>query len=221
MFTGIIEETGSIISFKQNGKSGKLKIAASKVLEDTRIGDSIAVNGICLTVVSMESDFFMADVMVETVKRSSLSDLRTGDRVNLERAMPMNGRFGGHIVSGHIDGVGIIRSFVRDENAVWVTISANEDILRYIVEKGSIAIDGISLTVAYVDNEVFKVSIIPHTGGETTLLTKKAGDKVNLENDLVGKYIEKLILPYGTNGNNKKELNGSRLTMDFLMENGF
>lgn len=221
MFTGIIEETGSIISFKKDGKSGKLKIAAHKVLEETHIGDSIAVNGICLTVVSMQSDSFVADVMSETVKRSSLSELSVGDSVNLERAMPMNGRFGGHIVSGHIDGTGRISSLVREENAVWVTISAKEDILRYIVEKGSIAIDGISLTVAYVDDEVFKVSVIPHTGAETTLLKKKAGDTVNLENDLVGKYIEKLIIPYGVGRGKNKDLNESKLTLDFLMENGF
>ena len=221
MFTGIIEETGKIISFKRTGRSGQLKIGASKVLEGTNIGDSIAVNGICLTVVSMQTDSFVADVMVETVARSSLSDLAAGDRVNLERAMPMNGRFGGHIVSGHIDGTGVIYSLVREENAIWVTIRASDDILRYIVEKGSVSIDGISLTVAYVDEDVFKVSVIPHTGEETTLLGKKPGDRVNLENDPVGKYIEKLLLPYENSYGGKDIKKGSKLTKDFLTENGF
>ncbi len=219
MFTGIVEETGMIRSLSLSGMSGQIEITARKVLDGTQIGDSIAVNGICLTVVSKTQDSFRADVMAETVRRSSLSSLGEGDAVNLERAMAADGRFGGHIVSGHIDGTGTITSLVREENAVWVTIRASEDLLRYIVAKGSIAIDGISLTVAAVDNESFKVSVIPHTGEETTLLRRKAGDLVNLETDIVGKYVGKLL------GLLKPEestvSSGSGLTLEYLTEHGF
>lgn len=193
MFTGIIEELGTVLDIGTAGKSGSISIKASRVLENTRIGDSIAVNGTCLTVTGISSDSFMADVMPETLKRTSLSIVRRGDKVNLERAMAADGRFGGHIVSGHIDGTGVIESLEKEDNAVWVSIKADRSILKLIVEKGSIAIDGISLTVAYVDDVRFKVSVIPHTGEETTLLRKKRGDKVNLENDIIGKYVEKLM----------------------------
>ena len=191
MFTGIIEEVGTIRSIGIGGTSGQLAIRAKKVLEGTKIGDSIAVNGICLTVTTLQSDGFTADIMAETVRRSALAGARSGDAVNLERAMAADGRFGGHMVAGHIDGTGVIESLVREENAVWVTISAAPAILHYIVEKGSIAIDGISLTVARVSESDFAVSVIPHTGEETTLLGRRAGDVVNLETDIVGKYIEK------------------------------
>ena len=200
MFTGIVEEKGTVGHISLAGISGSIAIRARKVLEGTRIGDSIAVNGVCLTVVSLRPDGFTADVMAETIRRTGLGSLKPGDQVNLERAMAADGRFGGHIVAGHIDGVGTIRSAVPEGNAVWITIDAPPQILRYIVEKGSIAIDGISLTVAYVDESVFKVSVIPHTAAETTLLSKKAGDIVNLENDIVGKYIEKLMSPLSAYG---------------------
>ena len=200
MFTGIVEEKGTVGHISLAGISGSIAIKARKVLEGTRIGDSIAVNGVCLTVVSLRPDGFAADVMAETIRRTSLGSCQPGDPVNLERAMAADGRFGGHIVAGHIDGVGTIRSAVPEGNAVWITIDAPPQILRYIVEKGSIAIDGISLTVAYVDESVFKVSVIPHTAAETTLLSKKAGDIVNLENDIVGKYIEKLMRPVSAYG---------------------
>lgn len=193
MFTGIIEEVGTIKSMTAGESSGEIRVQARTVLEGTKIGDSIAVNGICLTVTSLQPDGFTADVMAETVRRSALREQNPGSKVNLERAMAADGRFGGHMVSGHIDGTGKVVSLEREENAVWVTIEAPADILRLIVEKGSIAIDGISLTVAYVDERVFKVSIIPHTGAETTLLDRKAGDSVNLENDITGKYVEKLL----------------------------
>ena len=193
MFTGIIEETGTLCEMKKGARSAQVRIRCHKVLEGTCVGDSIAVNGICLTVTSMSNDSFTADVMAETMRRSSLSGLSVPGTVNLERAMAADGRFGGHMVSGHIDGIGRITDIRQEENAVWYTVQAEDHLLRYIVEKGSIAIDGISLTVAYVDDKVFKVSIIPHTGEETTLLKKKAGDKVNLENDLIGKYVEKLM----------------------------
>ncbi len=211
MFTGIIEETG-VVERLDNSPSGcRLYIGASVVLEGTKIGDSIAVNGVCLTITDMTKTSFAADVMPETLRRSSLGALHSGSRVNLERAMAADGRFGGHIVAGHIDGTGKISSKKPEGNAVVVTIAADRDILRYIVEKGSIAIDGISLTVTKVTGADFSVSLIPHTAKETTLLSKRAGDIVNLENDIVGKYVERLL------GNNKS----SGITRSFLLENGF
>ena len=204
MFTGIIEEIGTVKKISLAGKSGSLEIGAKKVLEGTKIGDSIAVNGVCLTVTNLSSATFTADIMAETVRRSSLGSLSSGSGVNLERAMAADGRFGGHIVSGHIDGTGKIARLQKEENAVWVHISASKEILALIVEKGSIAIDGISLTVANVSDSEFAVSIIPHTASETTLLSKKAGDIVNLENDIVGKYVQKLLSnPAGGNNQNK------------------
>ena len=193
MFTGIIEEIGSVKRVSVGGKSGSIEIAAKKVLDGTKVGDSIAVNGVCLTVTSLGSSSFTADVMAETLRRSSLGSLSLGNGVNLERAMAADGRFGGHLVSGHIDGTGTISKMQKEENAVWVYIQANSEILNLIVEKGSIAIDGISLTVAGVSDSEFSVSVIPHTAKETTLLSKKAGDTVNLENDIIGKYVKKLL----------------------------
>ncbi|MDD6097022.1 MAG: riboflavin synthase [Firmicutes bacterium] len=215
MFTGIVEEKGIIRSLNINGSSGTIRIESRKVLEGTSIGDSIAVNGICLTVTSMGDGFFTADVMAETVRRSSLGILSQGSEVNLERAMAANGRFGGHIVSGHIDGTGTVRSLVREENAIWVTIETPPEILKYIVHKGSICIDGISLTVASVGSDNFKVSVIPHTGSETTLLSKRPGSPVNLENDIIAKYVERLM-------NYKEEENNSSsgITMEMLAELG-
>lgn len=215
MFTGIIEELGTVKSLNMSGNSGSINIKAHKVLEKTQIGDSIAVNGICLTVTTLQPDGFTADVMAETVRRSSLGSAKAGDKVNLERAMSAEGRFGGHIVSGHIDGTGTIMEYRKEENAVWVTIGTSAEILELIVEKGSICIDGISLTVAAVSDSDFSVSIIPHTGEETTLLKKKPGDKVNLENDVVGKYVQKLL---GLKSQEKRE---STLTMDMLRDYGF
>lgn len=222
MFTGIVEEVGTIAFISLAGNSGQIGIRAKKVLEGTKIGDSIAVNGICLTVTSLRPDGFTADVMAETVRRSSLSSKRSGDKVNLERAMAADGRFGGHMVSGHIDGTGVIRSYMREENAVWVTIETVPEIMKYIVEKGSICIDGISLTVAKVEKEAFAVSVIPHTGEETTLLTHKTGDHVNLENDIVGKYVERLLgyqtASVGDAKEEQKKPGG--ITLEFLEENG-
>ena len=217
MFTGIVEETGQIKYLSLAGSSGEIGIRAKKVLESTKIGDSIAVNGICLTVTALRPDGFTADVMAETVRRSSLKASGAGDLVNLERAMAADGRFGGHIVSGHIDGTGRIRSVRREENAVWFTIEPPQEILRLIVEKGSIAIDGISLTVAKVDSCGFGVSVIPHTGEETTLLKRKTGDVVNLENDIVGKYVERLLGIGALKDRNEKEKQAEHgLTMEFL-----
>lgn len=193
MFTGIVEELGTVAAIKKGAKSSVLSIQGKIIFDDLKIGDSVAVNGVCLTVTRFGGNVFQVDVMSETLSRSSLAALKTGSSVNLERAMPALGRFGGHIVSGHIDGTGVIVGITREDNAIWYKIKASEKLMRYIIEKGSIAIDGISLTVAKMDGDTFQVSIIPHTVRSTTLSQKKPGDVVNLENDLVGKYIEKLI----------------------------
>ncbi|QLY79827.1 riboflavin synthase [Clostridium intestinale] len=216
MFTGIIEELGTYINAETSGDKWRIKIQANKVLSNTKLGDSISTNGVCLTVSRLGGDYFEADVMEETLRRSNLGKLKKGSRVNLERAMKVDGRFGGHIVSGHIDGRGKIEAYKKERNAVWISINADSEVLKYIVEKGSIAIDGVSLTVAYVDEEKFKVSIIPHTGEETTLLKKQIGDVVNLECDVIGKYVEKLL-----GFNNKNQKNKKSLSMDFFIENGF
>lgn len=224
MFTGIIEEVGEITGIKRGTKSAALTIKGRVVTQASRVGDSIAVNGVCLTATEIHDNMFTADVMAETMRRTSLGVLSVGSRVNLERAMAADGRFGGHIVSGHIDGTGTIGSFEREDNAVWVTIDADSKLLRYIIEKGSIAIDGISLTVAYVDDTCFKVSIIPHTADETTLLKKKPGDIVNLENDVIGKYVEKLMTtvePDNGKAGSKLKNTSSGIDTAFLMENGF
>lgn len=215
MFTGIVEEIGTVVDFEASQNVLRIKVQASKVLEETYLGDSISTNGVCLTVTDIGKNYFYADVMGETVRRSNLGTLKKGDKVNLERAMAANSRFGGHIVSGHIDGKGKITSYEKEGNAVWITIDTGKEVLKYIVEKGSIAIDGISLTVAYVDEKKFKVSIIPHTSEETTLLKKKIGEEVNLECDVIGKYVEKLL------GFNKKNDEKKSITMDFLINNGF
>ena len=214
MFTGIIEEIGKIKEISGNGSSRVLVIEAKKVLKDTKIGDSIAVNGVCLTVTGLGDNYFTADVMAETVRRSSLSQLVRGSQVNLERAMAADGRFGGHIVSGHVDATGEILDILPEENAIWYTVGTKPTTLHYIVEKGSITIDGISLTVAYEDETCFKGSIIPQTRQEPNLSTRKKGDIVNLECDIIGKYIEKLLMPV-------EEEKSSKLTEEFLREHGF
>ena len=205
MFTGIIEEVGRIRAIERQAVSARLTVAASKVLSDVHLGNSIAVNGVCLTVTSFGRDYFCADVMHETLNRSSLGALGVKSPVNLERAM----------LAGHIDGTGTIRDVRRDGNAVWYTIQAPEPILRLIVEKGSIAIDGISLTVARVDHVSFSVSIIPHTLQETALAFKRAGDIVNLENDCIGKYVAKLM------GVEEEDKAGKGMTREFLQRYGF
>ena len=210
MFTGIVEEVGTISKIK----SASLVIKADKVLEGTRLGDSIAVNGVCLTVVNIGNNEFEADVMPETKRCSNLSDVKPGDKVNLERAMAANGRFGGHIVSGHIDGEGSILEIKEEGNAFWYAVSAKEEILKYVVRKGSVTIDGISLTVAKVEDDGFYVSIIPHTRKETSLSCKKIGDRVNIECDMVGKYIEHFI----SFRDRKKE---SSLNEEFLRKYGY
>ena len=215
MFTGIVEEIGTVRGLRHGTDSCSLEIRAEKVISGTAVGDSIAVNGVCLTVTELKPDGFVADVMPETLRRTNLGELRYGDPVDLERAMQAGGRFGGHIVSGHIDGTGTISEMHREGNAVWVRISAPEELLRLIVLKGSAAVDGISLTVAALTENSFSVSVIPHTGSETILLGKRPGDTVNLENDLIGKYVERLL------GERRPEEPKSRLTPEFLREHGF
>ncbi len=212
MFTGIIEEIGKIQGIQKGMDSAVLLIQASEIMQGTRLGDSIAVNGVCLTVTSLSSNGFSADVMHETLNRSSLGGLRTGSPVNLERAMPAGGRFGGHIVSGHIDGTGTISDIRKDDNAVWYTIKTPPSILRYIIEKGSVAVDGISLTVANVYKDSFSISVIPHTASFTTLSDRHIGDAVNLENDCIGKYIGHLMGIENKNGG---------ITAGFLAKHGF
>ena len=193
MFTGIIEEIGTVDAIKKGARSEVITVRADKIFSDLKIGDSVATNGVCLTATEITGKIFSADVMNETLSRSTLGTLRPGSHVNLERAMAADGRFGGHMVAGHVDGTGKIIHIRRDDNAVWYTILASSEIMHYIVEKGSVAIDGISLTVAAVERDNFSVSVIPHTAAETTLAEKKIGDLVNLENDMVGKYIEKFV----------------------------
>lgn len=217
MFTGLIEEIGKVRQVVSGAEWGSISIACREVLKGTKIGDSIAVNGVCLTVVHLADDGFTADVMAETLKRSSLGALRRGDAVNLERAMPADGRFGGHIVAGHIDGRGTLVRKERDGNAVRLEVSAAPSLLYEIVEKGSIAIDGVSLTVVSVGESGFTVSIIPHTGAQTILLEKKTGDAVNLETDVIAKYVRRFTQAPAPEPEEKK----STLTLAFLRENGF
>ncbi len=216
MFTGIIEEKGVVSAVKKGTVSSRITIRAGIVTEDIHLGDSIAVNGVCLTASAISDNTFTADVMAETLRKSNLGRLYPGDHVNLERAMLMGGRFGGHIVSGHTDGTGKIKSMEREENAVWVTVEPQIELIRYIVKKGSVAIDGISLTVAAADENTFSVSVIPHTGSETTLLEKQPGDIVNIECDVIGKYVEKML---GISENEADKKGG--LDMDMLLRNGF
>lgn len=215
MFTGIIEEVGTVKQITHGQHSEVLNIQVRTVLENTKIGDSIAVNGICLTVTRLFADGFSADVMHETLNRSSLAGLMVGSRVNLERAMAADGRFGGHIVAGHVDGTGCILRIEKDDNAVWFTIHAEPNLLRYVVEKGSIAVDGISLTVAAVSSDAFSVSTIPHTVSCTNLCQRHKNDVVNLETDILGKYVEKLFQPI------PQEHRQSAVTKEMLIRYGF
>lgn len=216
MFTGIIEELGTIRGVSLTKDGGELQIDATTVLGGTKLGDSIAVNGTCLTVTKLEKDGFTAFVMAESLRRTNLGSLKRGSVVHLERAMAADGRFGGHMVTGHIDGQGTFLSLKPEGQAVVLTIGADPEILSGIVEKGSIAIDGTSLTVMDVGKDSFRVGIIPHTGGHTALLDRPKGYACNLETDVIGKYIQK-FLAKNTESTPKK----STLTIDFLRENGF
>lgn len=221
MFTGLIEETGRIRSVRGAGRSLHLTVGAKVVLDGLKLGDSIAVNGVCLTVVRFDSESFTADVMPETYERTNLKDLPPGSVVNLERTMALGDRFGGHIVQGHVDGTGTILAMEADEIAVWVTVGAPPEVLRYFVPKGSATIDGISLTVVDVGADRFRVSLIPHTASVTNMRHHAVGDRVNLEVDVLAKYVERLLTgripeagPTGT------ERRGG-VTEEFLREHGF
>lgn len=214
MFTGIIEEIGSVRSITYGSSSIRISLDCTKITDDIKVGDSVAVNGVCLTVTSSSEKWF--DVMPETMRTTNLGTLKTSDKVNLERALKLNDRLGGHLVSGHIDGIGKITNKVKEDNAVWLTIEASQEILRYIVKKGSVALDGTSLTVAEINKNSFKVSLIPLTFGVTTLGLKNTGDVVNIECDVIGKYVEKLIYGYKNVDADKNEL-----SMEFLKEHGF
>lgn len=223
MFTGIVEEVGTIYGMLTGSKAGSLHIKASLVREGSKVGDSIAVNGVCLTVTQFTASGFVVDVMPETLNKTNLGELRYGDPVNLERAMSVGDRLGGHLVSGHVDGRGRILSKKQRENAVLYEIEAATDIQRYIIPRGSVTVDGISLTVVDVHANSFSLSIIPHTVTVTTLGKKNVGDHVNLENDLIGKYVERLL---AVQGNQSLSLHSSRtkqhsVTDSFLRDNGF
>ncbi len=212
MFTGIIEETGIIKAVRHGARSSQLTISAKRVVEDVKIGDSISTNGVCLTVTSFGKDDFTVDVMPETIRKTNFAQLKPGSAVNLERALRLMDRIGGHLVSGHIDGTGKISRRREEDNAVWFDISAEDNIMRYLVDKGSVALDGISLTVTTVKSGFFSVSIIPHTQVVTTLLLKSTGDLLNIECDILAKYIEKL---------NGSRISGSKIDMDFLAKNNY
>ncbi|MEI7662139.1 MAG: riboflavin synthase [Bacteroidota bacterium] len=212
MFTGIVEEIGIVKAVQHGAGSSRVTIGAKTVLEGVKVGDSINTNGVCLTVTSFGAGYFTIDVMPETMRRTNFGSLKAGSRVNLERALRLMDRLGGHLVSGHIDDTGKIGRRWVEDNAVWFSIHVEGKLLRYIVEKGSVAIDGISLTVAAVDRQSFTVSVIPHTQEVTTLPDKKAGDLLNIECDMIAKYIEKLT----SSGDQ-----GSKIDMDFLAKNNF
>lgn len=218
MFTGIVEEMGKVVAIERGSRSSALTFTGDKIFSDLKIGDSVATNGVCLTVRSLGHRTYTADVMAESLRRSALGSLKVGSSVNLERAMAADGRFGGHIVSGHIDGTGTITRKVQEDNAMWYHITTSREVLRYIVAKGSIAIDGISLTVATVGTDSFGVSIIPHTLDETVLGKKGPGDVVNIENDVIGKYVEKLM---GLGPVEVPPEKGEGLTVAKLAELGF
>lgn len=217
MFTGLVEELGKVKNLSRGTSSARLTVSAAKILGDIKLGDSIAVNGTCLTVVEFGDTWFTADVMPETVRRTVLRNLKSGDSVNLERTLRVGDRFGGHIVSGHIDGVGSILSKETEDNAILVKISAGTEVMRYVIKKGSVAIDGISLTVVDCGQDWFVVSLIPHTAKVTTVGLKRVGEAVNLETDVIGKYVEKMlgIVP------NKTPDAAKGLSAEYLAQHGF
>ena len=212
MFTGIIEEIGIVKSVKKGARSFSMLITADIVASGLRPGDSVNTNGACLTVTSLSQNSFTVDVMPETMRVTNLGALTTGSPVNLERALQLSSRLGGHMVSGHIDGTGLIHQVKKEDNAIWITVKTGSEILRYLIPKGSVSLDGISLTVVHVDEVMFDVSLIPHTMASTTLRDKKPGDTLNIECDLVAKYIEKFT------GNSGSE---SRISREFLDKYGF
>lgn len=214
MFTGIIEHIGTVQSVRTTPDGSRLAILAPGAAAEFGEGDSVAVNGACLTKVAGTRDDFEVDVSPETLRKTNLGGLKQGEAVNLELSMRLGDRLGGHMVTGHVDGVGRLGRRKPEGDSEMVTIEAPEEVMRYIVSKGSVAIDGISLTVAVRKEREFEVAIIPHTAQKTTLLTKKPGDLVNLEADLIGKYVERLLM-------DDKVAAGSGITKEFLIEQGY
>ncbi|WP_395143269.1 riboflavin synthase [Armatimonas sp.] len=214
MFTGIVEAVGKIVALDSGRDSVRLGVSAARIAEDVSIGDSVAVNGVCLTVVEIAAPQLTFEAVYETLRRTTLGQRRVGDPVNLERALLTNGRFGGHIVQGHIDGTGRIASIRPVGDSWFVYIEASQDLLRYVVTKGSVCIDGISLTVMDADDKAFSLSIIPHTWENTTLKDRHAGDSVNIETDIIGKYVEKLMGGWAPGG-------GRGVTLDLLSRSGY
>ena len=211
MFTGIIEEMGVVKAIRREQHSAQLDLLAQAVLEELTVGDSLTVNGVCLTVVAKRAKEFTVDVSPETMSVTRLGSLKVGDAVNLERAMRLGSRLGGHLVTGHIDGVGVIRQRRKEENALLLSIEAPPEVLRYCIKKGSIAVDGVSLTINRLTEKEFEVAIIPYTAEHTTLGIKGVGDSVNLECDLIGKYVERLLLA---------EEPPNKITRDYLKRKG-
>ena len=196
MFSGIVESIGRVRKVEGGAGGVRLSFEAREVMAGARLGDSVSVDGACLTVVGFDEEGFEVDLAPETLRRTTLGELRPGSRCNLERAMALGDRLGGHLVTGHIDGVGAVSGRRPEGDSHWITVTAPEEVMRYIVQKGSVAVDGISLTVAACDAETFSVAVIPHTAEQTTLLEKEVGSNVNLEADLVGKYVEKLFASF-------------------------
>lgn len=219
LFTGIVEELGQVRKVNRGAASAQLCVAAAKVMAGLAVGDSVAVNGVCLTVTSLLGDAFTVDVMAETLAKTNLGELKIGDRVNLERALRFGDRLGGHLVTGHVDGVGRILRKEKREIAWVFTIAAPREVARYLVRKGSVAVDGISLTVVDAWDEGFTVSVIPHTAAVTTLGFKGPGDTVNLEADLIGKYVEKFLGASRPQGEGKP--GAGKIDQNFLAEHGF
>ncbi len=216
MFTGIVEEIGTLKEIIPSSQSIKLTVWCEKVIQDAKVGDSIAVNGICLTVTEFTDKSFIADAMPETMRKTNLGSLKVGGKVNLERALRLGDRLGGHIVTGHIDGTGKVVNRWEEDNAIWLEITESPNILKYIVQKGSVALDGTSLTIAGVGESNFRVSLIPLTAEMTTLKNKKYGDIINIECDIIGKYIEKLL-----SIDVRDSEPGKKIDLDFLKKYGF
>ena len=222
MFTGIVETVGKITSLVSESEGVRLTINSGKVAEDVSLGDSVAISGVCLTVVEMRPPHLTFEAVYETVRRTSLSQLSSGDSVNLERALPVTGRLGGHIMQGHVDGIGHIASIRPIGNSWFIYVDASPEIMRYVVTKGSVSIDGISLTVAEAADKTFSLSVIPHTWENTTLKERRAGDRVNIECDIIGKYVEKMLGGYIASGESIGEIKPTQgVTMDLLQRSGY
>ena len=220
MFTGIIEGLGTVVKLRPSGRGKRLVVTTDLELKEMKIGDSIAVNGACLTAVVISANRFEADLSPETLSRTTLNKVKTGDRVNLERALRISDRLDGHLVSGHIDGIGTLSGRESDDNAIIITIAVPEALSRYMIPKGSVAVDGISLTINHCSRDRFSVSIIPYTSKLTTLGIKKKGDAVNIETDMIGKYVERFV--QSTDGGHQKgSAKKSAVDMELLLKSGF